>query len=113
MKKIILLILLFTIMNGHAQSLSKTSIIYERKNQVVLNNGKQYEILANKPFYEVSDSTIQLYKEANGHVLRLNRVLILKNEQENIELIEWVKEEVIKLYISRKLKDTAVNYKNY
>ncbi|MEW7278471.1 hypothetical protein ABW636_07735 [Aquimarina sp. 2201CG1-2-11] len=102
MKKLLLLILLCTIVEINAQSLSKTHIIYERKDQVVLNDGKQYQIVLNQPFYEVSDNTIAPYKESNGHVLRLNRVLRLKDKDGiYIELIEWVKEEHIKLYLLR------------
>ncbi len=105
MKKLLLLILLCVIVKSNAQSLSKTYIIYERKDQIVLNNGKQYQILYNKPFYEVSDNTIEPYREFNGHVLRLNRVLTLKGKNEYLELIEWVKEKNIKLYRRRKISN--------
>ena len=103
MKKLLLFILLCSIVEIHAQEVvSKTHIIYERKDQVVLNDGKQYQIVLNQPFYEVSDNTIAPYKESNGHVLRLNRILRLKDKDGvYIELIEWVKEEHIKLYLLR------------
>lgn len=104
MKRIIFFVLLFTIvLKNNAQSLSKTYIIYEHKDLIVLNDGKQYQIVHDKPFYEVYDTTIQPYIESSGHLLRLNRVITLKSKNKYLELIEWVKESNLKLYKSRKL----------
>ncbi|WP_034237770.1 hypothetical protein [Aquimarina atlantica] len=112
MKKLLLLVFLFISLHNYAQSLSKTRIIYEHKDQIVMNNGKQYKILVDKPFYSVSDTTIKKYKQyANHHLLRLNRVLILSNDEEYIQLIEWVKEEM-KLYESRELSDLNLEKNN-
>ncbi|WP_106793726.1 hypothetical protein [Aquimarina sp. Aq78] len=112
MKKLLLLVFLFISLQNYAQSLSKTRIIYEHKDQIVMNNGKRYKILVNKPFYSVSDTTIKKYKQyANHHLLRLNRVLILSNDEEYIELIEWVKEDM-KLYESRELSDFNLKENN-
>lgn len=102
MKKILLLIFLFLSSHNYAQSLSKTKIIYERKDNIIMNDGKNYEIVVNKPFYSVRDSTIPRHKQVSDHVFRLNRVLILRNEDTYIELIEWVKENM-KTYQSKKL----------
>ncbi|WP_103068511.1 hypothetical protein [Aquimarina sediminis] len=100
MKRLLLIFCLFTVVNNYSQSLSKTNIIYERKDQIVLNDGRQYEILVNKPFYLVSDTSIKKYKQVSDHVFRLNRVLILRGDNKYTELIEWVKEDM-KLYESR------------
>ncbi|WP_062055329.1 hypothetical protein [Aquimarina longa] len=100
MKRLLFLLFLLVALNNYAQSLSKTQIIYERKDQIVLNNGKQYKIIDNKPFYLVSDTTIKAHKQFKDHLLRLNRVLILSNDDNYIKLIEWVKEDM-KLYESR------------
>ncbi len=113
MKKIILLILLSTMITGHTQSLSKTEIIYEYKSKVILNNGEQYSIQLDKPYYDVSDPTIELFMQSDEHLLRLNRVLTLTNEDNHIELIEWVKGTTIKFYISRKISDAITITGNY
>lgn len=110
MKRILLIVFLSLTVNNYAQSLSKTNIIYERKDQIVLNNGKQYQILVDKPFYQVSDISIQKYKQVQNDLLRLNRVLILRNNDEYIELIEWVKED-LKLYQSIELVDANLKEK--
>lgn len=96
---------MFAVIKSNSQSLSKLCIIYEHKDQIVLSNGKQYQIVLDKPFYEVTDKTIKPFKESNEHVLRLNRVLTLRNKLESLELIEWVKGNNITLYRSRKLTD--------
>ncbi len=101
MKKILPIIFLFLSLQSYSQSLSKLKILYERKDKIVMNNGKNYEILVNKPFYSVSDSSIPRHKQVADHVFRLNRVLILRNEDTYIELIEWVKENMT-IYQSRK-----------
>ncbi|WP_282078989.1 hypothetical protein [Aquimarina algiphila] len=104
MKRILFIVFLCITVNNYAQSISKTNIIYERKDQIVLNNGKQYQILVDKPFYQVTDTNIQKYKQVVNDLLRLNRVLILRNNDEYVELVEWVKED-IKLYQSKELVD--------
>ncbi|WP_108867334.1 hypothetical protein [Aquimarina aquimarini] len=111
MKKILLLIFIFTTLSSYTQSLSKTRIIYERKDQIVMNNGKQYKILVNKPFYLVSDTSIKKHKQFTDHVLRLNRVLIIQSDNEYKQLIEWVKEDMT-LYESRELSDIYLKENN-
>ncbi len=100
------LFLIFTLFSiaQYGQSLSKTSIIYEFEDQVIMNNGKHYQTLVEKPFFEISDTTIQRYIQLEDHVLRLNRVLVLKNESEYTELIEWVKDD-FRFYKSRAIID--------
>ncbi|MCK8520543.1 hypothetical protein M0D21_03125 [Aquimarina sp. D1M17] len=107
MKKLLLFFFLMLWLQNYAQSLSKTSIIYEHKDQVVMNNGRQYQILVTKPFYEVNDTSIQKYLDKGEHVLMLNRVLVLKNDDEYKEVIEWVKEG-LKFYVSRDI----INFKS-
>lgn len=108
MKRILLLVFLFITFANYAQSLSKTQILYERKDQIVMNDGRQYQVLVNKPFYAVSDAKIERYKQVADHVFRLNRVLILRNDDTYIELIEWVKENM-KLYQTRQPVDFDIN----
>ncbi len=112
MKKYVLIILILLSAPHYAQSLSKTSIIFEAKQQVVLNNGKPYQILIEKPFYEISDTTIQRHKQVGDNLLRLNRVLILKNENEHIKLIEWLKEG-IRFYQSKEIIDYDFEIKKF
>lgn len=107
MKKLLLFFFLMLWLQNYAQSLSKTSIIYERKDQVVMNNGRQYQVLVTKPFYEINDTSIQKYLDKDEHVLMLNRVLVLKNDDEYKEVIEWVKES-LKFYVSRDI----INFKS-
>ncbi|GAA4274225.1 hypothetical protein GCM10022258_35210 [Aquimarina gracilis] len=76
------------------QSLSKTHIIYESKDQIIMNNGKQYQILAETHFDKNSDSSISQQKEMLGHVLSLNRILVLKNDEESIKLVEWSNDNI-------------------
>ena len=102
MNKLLLLIFLLISIQDYAQSLSKTSIIYERKNQVVMNNGKHYQILVDKPFYEIADNTIKRYIHVGDHTLMLNRVLVIRNDNEYNELIEWIKED-LRFYESREI----------
>jgi len=97
--------------HSFGQTLSKTSILYENKNQIVLNNGKNYEKLIETPFYEVKDKSIKNYIEIEDHLFRLNRVFVLKTNNENIQLIEWVKEKM-SFYKYHVLTDAQVGLTN-
>ena len=89
------------------QILTKERIIYEYKDQLVMNDGAHYKILVSRPFYQITDTTIPQHKEFQDHVLRLNRVLILRSDEKYAQLIEWVKEN-FKYYELRSLD----NYNN-
>ncbi|MEW7291846.1 hypothetical protein [Aquimarina sp. 2304DJ70-9] len=102
-KYLLLIFTLFSIVQ-YGQSLSKTSILYESKDLVVMNNGKSYQILDEKPFFEISDTTIEKYIQIEDHLLRLNRIMMLRNENEYSELIEWLKDD-FKFYKSRVIID--------
>ncbi|WP_109300677.1 hypothetical protein [Aquimarina sp. AU474] len=104
MKRILLLVFLCISANNYAQSLSKTKVIYERKDQIVLNNGLQYQILAEKPFYEISDSSIKKHLTIADHVLMLNRILVIRRDNEYKELIEWVEKDT-RFYDSRDITE--------
>lgn len=84
------------------QILTKERIIYEYKDQLVMNDGVHYKILVSRPFYQITDTTIPQLKEFQDHVLRLNRVLILRSDEKYAQLIEWVKEKM-KYYELRSL----------
>ncbi|GAA4278911.1 hypothetical protein [Aquimarina mytili] len=112
MKKYLLIVFILFSAPHYGQSLSKTSIIYEAKQQVVMNNGKSYQILIEKPFYEIADTTIQRHKQIGDDLLRLNRILILKNNNEHIKLIEWSKER-IRFYQSKEIIDFDFEMKNF
>ena len=91
MKSILFSFFLTIGISGYGQVLSKTNIIYESKKTVVMNNGKEYTILKTAPLYEAfTDTTIPLKYNFEDKVLILNRVLILKEEDKEKELIEWV-----------------------
>ncbi len=94
MKRIVFLIFLFAAINNYAQALSKTHIIFESKDQIIMNNGKQYQKLVEKPYYEISDETIQKHKQVVHHVLKLNRILILRSDNEYTQVVEWLKENM-------------------
>ncbi len=94
MKRILLSFFLFTSLTIFGQSLSKTHIIYESKDQIIMNNGKQYQILAETNFYDTADSSIKQHIKVLGHVLFLNRVLILKSDEEFIKIVEWSEDDV-------------------
>ncbi len=111
MKIVLLIVFLCITINNYAQSLSKNNIIYERKDQIVLNNGKQYQILVEKPFYKVADTSIKKFVQVVNDLLRLNRVLILHNNDEYIELVEWIKGD-IRLYQLRELANANLKKGN-
>ncbi len=100
MKRVLLLVFLCISVSNYAQSLSKTSVLYERKDQIVLNDGLQYRILGEKPFYQITDSSIQKYLTVSDDVLMLNRILVIRRGNQFIELIEWIKED-LRFYDSR------------
>ncbi len=111
MNKYLLIVFLLFTSSHFAQTLSKTSILYESKNQVVLNNGKKYTKLVETPFYEIKDTAIKKHIQVADHLLRLNRIFILKTGSEYVELIEWVKEKM-SFYEYRELSDSqmGINY---
>ncbi len=94
MKRIILLVLLFITINTFGQSLSKTHIIYESTDQIVMSNGKQYQVLSETDFHKVSNQSIKKQKKVLGHVLSLHRVLVIKSNAELIKLVEWSKDHL-------------------
>ena len=102
MNKFLLSLFIIFSITSYGQSLSKTHVIYESKDQIVLNNGLQYKILVDKPFFEVTDPTVEKNIQVVEHTLRLNRVLILQSDNEYKELIEWTKGNM-KFYESREL----------
>lgn len=90
MKKIILLLFIAFPALSQAQKATKTQIIYEAKDVLVLNNGGRYEIILEQPFYHVNDPEIVHYKELDNQVtLKLNRILILRNKKGFKKLVEW------------------------
>ncbi|WP_025739859.1 hypothetical protein [Aquimarina pacifica] len=111
MKGKLLLLLLFFCFNSFAQSDSDIKIIYEYKDQIILNNGKTYKVLSDKPFYAVYDNSIQVYQEIDEHILRLNRVLILDSDNTKVKLIEWVKKEM-RMYKLSEVQDTDLKDTN-
>ncbi|RZS90643.1 hypothetical protein [Aquimarina brevivitae] len=113
MNKLLLIILVCTSTLSYSQILSEDKVLYEHKNQIVLQDGRPYEILTNKPFYDINDPTIPQHKMLTDHVLRLNRVLVLRSEGKYAELIEYIKED-FKYYEVRdldrlKLKNTVLS----
>ncbi|MFD2562189.1 hypothetical protein [Aquimarina rubra] len=91
MKSILFSFFLILSISGYGQSLSKTSIIYESKKSVVMNNGKEYKILKETPLYAVADTTIPLRYTFKDKTLILNRVLLVTEDNKQKQLIEWVK----------------------
>ena len=102
MNRILLIIVLCYSIPTCAQSLSKTDIIYERKDQVVLNTGKSYQIVNEKAFYEVTDISIKRFITVQNDDLMLNRVLVIRGGDEYIEIIEWTK-NTLRYYESRNI----------
>ncbi|TPN89093.1 hypothetical protein [Aquimarina algicola] len=103
----------------NAQSASRTHVIYESKDQIVINNGESYQIVDQKPFFEVHDATIRQYKNFKNYTLRLNRVVIVKNQKNDLQkqLVEW-QQDNFKYYElrdiatsdSEKKKSTTANF---
>ncbi|WP_299180569.1 hypothetical protein [uncultured Aquimarina sp.] len=95
MKSILFSFFLVIAISGYGQVLSKTNIIYESKKTVVMNNGKEYQIIKETPLYAVSDTTIPLRYKFRDNVLILNRVLLVKEADKSKELIEWTKGKML------------------
>ncbi|WP_378187967.1 hypothetical protein ACE939_06080 [Aquimarina sp. W85] len=93
MKKLLLLTLLLLPITNFAQCLSETQVIYQYKDQLILNDGLTYKVLDEKQFYQVSDPSIAQHQEVGDLVLRLNRVLIIWSDElgKKKQLIEWVR----------------------
>ncbi|WP_159025662.1 hypothetical protein [Aquimarina sp. Aq78] len=89
MIKILFLFFLFFSFSNYAQCLSKVQLIFEDTDLIVMNNGEQYKISTIKPFYRVNDPSIPKYISAKNQVLRINRVLLLKNNEDYRRLVEW------------------------
>ncbi len=103
MKKCLFLLFLLFSTIQYGQSVSKTHIIYEYKDQIIMDNGKQFQILTETPFYEVSDTTIDKFIQIGDHVLSLNRILTIKSDNdEYLELIEWSTDDM-KFYEYREI----------
>lgn len=73
-----------------------------------MNDGKKYVTINEVPFYEVTDQSIEQYKQIDDHIFRLNRVLILRGKNDYRELIEWVKDKM-KFYLIRDLNKGKFN----
>ncbi|MBW1298155.1 hypothetical protein [Aquimarina litoralis] len=95
MKSKLLLVFLALGISGYGQVLSKTNIIFESNKTIVMNNGKEYKILKETPLYAISDTTIPLRHKVKENTLILNRVLLIKEKDEQKELIEWIKGKMI------------------
>lgn len=107
MKIHLLTFFIFFSLYSFGQVLTKESIIYEYKDQLVISDSTHYKTLVRRTFYEVTDSTIPQHKEYQDHVLRINRELMVRSDEKYAQLIEWVKEK-IKYYEFRYLD----NYKS-
>ncbi|MDY8136261.1 hypothetical protein [Aquimarina sp. 2201CG5-10] len=96
MRKITLLVLILFSIKQYGQCLSKVQIIYEYKDIIVLNNGKQYQVTGQIPFYEIKDTSILRFRKVDGNIMSLNRILKIQNDKdkEYRELIEWTKDKV-------------------
>ncbi len=103
MKKCLFLLFLLFSTIQYGQSVSKIHIIYEYKDQIIMDNGKQFQILRETLFYEVSDTTIDKFIQIGDHVLSLNRILTIKSDNdEYLELIEWSTDDM-KFYEYREI----------
>ncbi|WP_299436095.1 hypothetical protein [uncultured Aquimarina sp.] len=106
MKSILFSFFLTIGISSYGQVLSKTNIIYESQKTVVMNNGKEYKILKEAPLYEAfTDTTIPLRYNFEDKVLILKRVLILKEKDNEKELIEWAQGKMT-FYELRESKDS-------
>jgi len=74
-----------------AQSLSQTRIVYESQDEIVMNNGDQYDILATTDFQKDAEKPAKSGLQIFDHTLTLNRVLVIKNNQNFKKLVEWSK----------------------
>ncbi|WP_298539671.1 hypothetical protein [uncultured Aquimarina sp.] len=105
MKSILFSFFLILAISGYGQALSKTNIIFESKKAVVMNDGKEYKILKETPLYAVTDTSIPLRYNFEDKTLILNRVLLVKENEEKKELIEWIKGKMT-FYELRPSKDS-------
>ncbi|MFC5045360.1 hypothetical protein ACFSTE_17625 [Aquimarina hainanensis] len=95
MKKILLVLILFSTLSHYGQTLSETHIIYGYKNIIIMDNGQKFTIVNETPFYEVHDNSIPQLYELQDHVLRLNRVIVMRDDEGTYKkLIEWVKHQM-------------------
>ncbi|TYP75178.1 hypothetical protein [Aquimarina intermedia] len=108
MKKLLILLLLLPAIQ-FAQCLSDTKVIYEYRDQIILNDGLAYKVVEEKHFYQISDPSIAQHQEVGDLVLRLNRVLILWSEEldKTKRLIEWVRPSQT-YYVCSDYKEDAV-----
>ena len=75
----------------YGQVLSETSIIFESKKSIILNNGSEYKLVKETPLESaVLDFTIPITHVEAEKTLVLNRVLLIKKEEQEQELIEWI-----------------------
>jgi len=89
----------------YGQVLSETSIIFESKKSIILNNGSEYTLIKETPLESVMDLTIPIMHLEEERTLVLNRVLLIKKEEQEQELIEWIT-RIIKFY---KLRNSEKN----
>jgi len=89
-KNLLLIFLLFSTTN-YGQCLSKIQMIYESADLVVMNNGKEYKIVLQRPYEKVDDPTITTYNKIGDNKLKFNRLLMIRGNNKLIELLEWKK----------------------
>ncbi|MDH7446539.1 hypothetical protein [Aquimarina sp. 2201CG14-23] len=104
MKSILFSFFMMIAISSYGQVLSKTNIIFESKDSIVMNDGKKYKIIKETPLYAVADTTIKLRYSFKDKTLILNRVLLIKEKDKPKQLIEWVKGKMI-YYEYRALKN--------
>lgn len=105
MKKILFLILFTYPLINYGQDLIDVTVIYSSKDIIIFDNGDKFKVQTTTPFYAVTDSSIDQFIQKDDDFLRLNRVLSIKNNNERIELMEYIKEKmVIYRYRSSKYK---------
>jgi len=100
MKRVLLLsVFLLISFCQYGQTISKTKIIYQHENDIILNDGHAYEIVKESYPFELNQnhSADNFNLQIDNHKLYINKVILLKNKNKNkyVELIEWTKGEMI------------------
>ena len=91
MKRLFTIFVLLAVTYSYGQCLSENNIVFENDRLVNLNNGAQFEKIAEKDANSLtSTSSVNKYKEIGDIKLILNRVIILKNANGYKEMIEYV-----------------------
>jgi len=103
----ILLLGLLGFANGNSQSLSNIRIIFESENQVITNNGFQYDVLSKTSFNTNPDEISKQGLKIFNHNLHLNRILVIKKGQKFQKLVEW-SDGPVKFYEFREAMDFKI-----